>query len=1767
MAKQGIVSIGLQVDYKETLQKMVQDFNSTLQKMSKDAQEVKWSKDVAKSFDSIFEKIQAVETRFDGMFDDFSKQKVNADNFEKYQQEMSGYLGKIEVDIKSLTDQLSNLGNQDYISGMVDQFNSLSKSVLGAYGNIEKVFDITKTFGRLDTGVIDEYKSAVSEIRKLQKETEQIKLESGDVAIMGDKEYRESFKGSVDDIKKEFASQKRIFDEQYKYYQQKKSELSKLSEGNPYGEILKSQMAVAQAELQKTSQQLTLLDNQIGKLGINARPQSEKRLDLMDMVDSQEFSAEVNKFVKEAEKAKAAYQEITTFQLKDGKIQVPIHIDDNGAKTLKSELKKIVDDLKEHTKNNPIIAKVKLVMDGESVSGRKKNADFDQQQIEGQAQPAVDLSKTLKKAYREGAKEAEEIVKTSIAKIEKEFESVPIKIHPNGEAFTKELKAMINDSFETIAKETSGIDINKELEKLVTNLKEVSTSLSGNESFKFGLDEDSIDRITTAIKNMADMIQRAFGVASNGDIAAQWTVLEDKFKGVANSVGHIDARTNRGKEAMKELAAEYKKYLDMGGSRDLSDLTNDAKTVEKLVGYYNDLVKAIEEATQKQEKQAKQKTKKVSSEEKEAIKAISDENKKLETQAVRTSSELEKEGKVAQSAAGRFRKLAKEKGVAVVANRELAKAAKETAAALEKEAEIRKQTGTKTGKGAVAPSVYMADALKWRKEIEQSLLDSGNYDDIYGAKISQAANGVVTFKAYVKDLNGEWQILSATVNEFGNIGSPKIQEATEKQVITIEKAKLAWEKYVASLADGDKEPTFLDRTELEGYIEDILKAEDELDKFIVKKVSLGSGGRLAITSEFEEANGQIKTFTAYFSSVEDIIDETTGAVKNLSDVLEDAFDSGQFVVSTRNLTDEARGVFDKFMSDNSGDSNLLHVANDLATLEKSIENIGTKDELDKFSENLSKIGDKLDLMAKASKAFNLFELSNKNDVNFKELTSELSVLFDSIKNIDSQAGLDKFKKDLSDIEDKLSFISKAQRIFDLFKLDNESNSNFSNIVGYLDLLESNIVRIGSQDGLDKFKRELSDIGDMLANMTKAQRAFDLFDLNNAPDPNYNAITSELLVLLNSIGDIDSQDKLDKFNNSLSELGARLKTIDSDNKLGELFKTNQSFAGIKEVAENLDMLLIDIGEVNKKSIDIKGLNKLTAEVKDVNGEIHKMTINLDSNNFARFIDNGIKTKPFNATELDDYVSKVRESVHALEDFSTKYKVVLNTDGSLTITKELQEANGVIKTFVAKFNDIDSVIDTTTGSVRDLGVVLQDAFDSGKVTVKSRNLVKEAQEAFDTFKKVGENKSGLKYFTDEVEDLGDSINKIKDLSGLDEFSNKLETLAKRLKLTSSAEDLLNKAKSYNWANVSDEMQTLMQSIGGIKNQEGLDKFKQDLDDIIAKIKSVEKVNGFGELFDGNTKTFKNIDEVRANLDSLFASIGKVNEKSIRISGANTLTAEVKAANGEIRNMVVNLDTNGFARFVDAGVAQFGRLRESAEGVFKGIQSMVRIYLSPQDFIRYFRTGFDKVREIDTAMTELRKVSDAPSGDITAYFDTATESAKELGSSVNEMISATADWSRNGYSLPDSKKLAEVAVLYKNVGDGIDIEEANSSLISTLQGFQLEASEAESIIDKFNEVSNNFSISSAGLGEALKRSAAAFNAANTDLSQSIALITAANEVIQNPEKVGTMWQTVSARIRGTKSELEELGESTDDVLSTSKLQELVKGYTGVDIMIDKD
>ncbi len=216
---------------------------------------------------------------------------------------------------------------------------------------------------------------------------------------------------------------------------------------------------------------------------------------------------------------------------------------------------------------------------------------------------------------------------------------------------------------------------------------------------------------------------------------------------------------------------------------------------------------------------------------------------------------------------------------------------------------------------------------------------------------------------------------------------------------------------------------------------------------------------------------------------------------------------------------------------------------------------------------------------------------------------------------------------------------------------------------------------------------------------------------------------------------------------------------------------------------------------------------------------------------------------------------------------------------------------------------------------------------------------------------------------------------------------------------------------------------------------------------------------------------------------------------------------------------------------------------------------------------------VKELDTAMTELKKVTNESDAAYNSFLSRATDRAKKLGAALSDTVSATADFARLGYNISDSEKLADASIIYKNVGDGIeDINDASESIIATMQAFsdEIRPEDVMKIVDKFNEVGNNYAISSKGIGDALLRSAAAMHAANNTLDETIALVTAANTVVQDPEKVGTALKTISMYLRAAKTEAEDAGESTDGMAnSVSELRKNILSLTEnkVDIQIDEN
>lgn len=218
---------------------------------------------------------------------------------------------------------------------------------------------------------------------------------------------------------------------------------------------------------------------------------------------------------------------------------------------------------------------------------------------------------------------------------------------------------------------------------------------------------------------------------------------------------------------------------------------------------------------------------------------------------------------------------------------------------------------------------------------------------------------------------------------------------------------------------------------------------------------------------------------------------------------------------------------------------------------------------------------------------------------------------------------------------------------------------------------------------------------------------------------------------------------------------------------------------------------------------------------------------------------------------------------------------------------------------------------------------------------------------------------------------------------------------------------------------------------------------------------------------------------------------------------------------------------------------------------------------------RDAITAIKDIDAAMTELRKVTDLTEQSYENFTKTATNMSRGVGATLADTINATADFARLGYDINESAALAEAALTYKNVGDGIsDISVATESLISTLKAFDIEALDSMEIVDKYNEVGNTFAISSAGIGEALRRSAAALAAAGNDINESIGLVTGMNTVVQDPDVVGTALKTVSMYLRAAKTDAEEAGISTDGMAeSVSELRNELRMLTGIDIQINDD
>lgn len=120
---------------------------------------------------------------------------------------------------------------------------------------------------------------------------------------------------------------------------------------------------------------------------------------------------------------------------------------------------------------------------------------------------------------------------------------------------------------------------------------------------------------------------------------------------------------------------------------------------------------------------------------------------------------------------------------------------------------------------------------------------------------------------------------------------------------------------------------------------------------------------------------------------------------------------------------------------------------------------------------------------------------------------------------------------------------------------------------------------------------------------------------------------------------------------------------------------------------------------------------------------------------------------------------------------------------------------------------------------------------------------------------------------------------------------------------------------------------------------------------------------------------------------------------------------------------------------------------------------------DVINLGKEGFNVVRELNTALTEMRKVSNETVQSLKNYQATTFDTADAVGTTAKQIQNSTADWMRLGESMDQAAESAKTANVLLNVSEFDNIEDATKSLVAMGQAYK--DLDKMTIVDKLNEV----------------------------------------------------------------------------------------------------
>ena len=985
------------------------------------------------------------------------------------------------------------------------------------------------------------------------------------------------------------------------------------------------------------------------------------------------------------------------------------------------------------------------------------------------------------------------------------------------------------------------------------------------------------------------------------------------------------------------------------------------------------------------------------------------------------------------------------------------------------------------------------------------------------------------------------------------------------------------------------------------------------------------------TKTTDVAAGMVSAFES-ISSITQVLSDCTAIVKDVSSVMKQVSMSDISKANiTENIVKEGASEeikelgnnLDKLSTDVTETKTELDGASDnlnelSATATESSQKVGAlKEEMKEAAEAVRELKEEeRDLNTVSEKSANLESNVNMDEAILKardELLNSSTKLNNSLPD-----AFERINSTVPDVNSNLGELIKIQKSFT--DSMTEASSVMEVYENHLSGISTAITTSKNDDGelsrsaVTTYTKNATDkyLTSIVKSAAEADRKYETMmsriesqrrNLTNLPESKRGLIGSELDKQKSDLNEIiglyrSGQTTIEQFGISMTEVGTAVT------KTSE--KIKQQSAETKAAnteAKNIDKELMQIANAENKYQSV--LDKISSKQEKISGVSGIQNIqgysNLDNQIsyikelMRQYSEGEITIKEFelglkeldtqykkSSSEIDGYINSVKEQDSAYKDSVQVANDYAKVSKKISEQKEKIAALDTPNDWAAQNKDsIISNIESQEIALNSLVSAYERGeitFEEFKVSLKSLdtqyvNSIKEAKKYADTVSSIAEANNlknsfvdlinryerkkdslfstnpdlNIKDPSDDVDDLNGYISSINLLTetynkgsiSAEEFSEKFDIIS------SAAKESANEINS------------------AFKLAEGSFKLKEDDSKLLSRISGKVKESGkYERSFSaaGNSKD----PEVR----SAYENIRRLHKEYVTLE-KNTLNS--KGATADFKKRLFELDkeleTNAL------------KIRESGKDHTSFGESFKRAFRQVLDYggaARIIQEGIEQVKkmvrtviELDTAMTELKKVTDESDATYEAFGVRAGSTAREVGATISDVIKSTADFARLGFTLDESESLAKSALIYKNVGDGIeDINAASESIISTMQAFGVEASKSMDIVDKFNVVGNNFAISSKGVGEALMRSASAMHAAGNTLDETIAIATAANTVVQNPASVGTSMKTMSMYVRAAKTEAEEAGESTEGMAdSVSKLRDEIMALTGVDIQLDEN